>query len=589
MATVDTLQLDEFLTQPRVAYFSMEIALRSEIPTYAGGLGVLAGNTLRTAADLEVPLVGVTLVSRQGYFRQEIDANGHQVEHPAPWDPAHWARGLDAKVAVFIDSRAVWVGAWLYVIESHLGRRAPVILLDTDLPENDPEDRTITHFLYGGDDAYRLKQEMVLGIGGVRIVHALGFRVGEYHMNEGHSALLGLELLRRHAYAPQDVRPGEAAYDLPRVRELCKFTSHTPVEAGHDRFSYDLVKRLFPGGTRGDAPHTANGLDAAVAAAHSRGWIDLDLVRELAGADSLNMTRLALNLSDFVNGVAKRHAEISRVMFPGYEVKAITNGVHPYTWTAESVRELYHRHVPGWCFEPELLNRADAIPDAELLEAHARAKQALIGRVQALTGAALDAAKPILGFARRMTAYKRPDLLFSDLDRLCRIASAAPLQIVLAGKAHPHDEEGKRLIALLHERARALAGAVTVAYLPDYDMAMALNLVSGSDVWINTPLPPLEASGTSGMKAALNGVPSLSVLDGWWIEGCIEGVTGWAVQDAASLYEKLEHTVLPLFYGRTADRTDGWIRLMKGAIAKNAAYFNSHRMMRRYATEAYLR
>ncbi|HJS89420.1 MAG TPA: alpha-glucan family phosphorylase [Steroidobacteraceae bacterium] len=558
--------IDSFLIDPRVAFFSMEIALRSEIPTYAGGLGVLAGDTLRTAADLRVPLVGVTLVSRAGYFRQEIDASGRQIEHPAPWEPARWASPLDAKAAVRIEGRSVWIGAWLYVIESPLGGLAPVILLDTDQPENSSSDREITHYLYGDDEEYRLKQEMVLGLGGVRILHALGFRISEYHMNEGHSSLLGLELLRRNAYPREDVRPGEPAYDLPRVRRRCRFTTHTPVEAGHDRFSYDLVARTFAGKT---PP------------------VDLALLRELGGADALNMTRLGLSLSDFVNGVAKRHAEVSRSMFPGYEVRAITNGVHPHTWTAESFRALYDRYVLGWSLEPELLVRADAIPADALKAAHEKAKGALIERVRALTGVGLESTKAIVGFARRMTGYKRPDLLFSDMERLRRIASAAPFQVVLAGKAHPHDAEGKRLIALLHEHARALAGAVPVVYLPDYDLSLAQLLVAGADIWLNTPLPPFEASGTSGMKAALNGVPSLSVLDGWWIEGCIEGVTGWSVDDAETLYEKLERIVLPLYYGHGGP--SGWVSVMQGAITKNGAYFNSQRMMRRYATESYLR
>lgn len=573
--------IDQFLTDPRVAFFSMEIALRSDIPTYAGGLGVLAGDTLRTAADLRVPLVGVTLVSRAGYFRQELDADGRQIEHPAPWDPARWASPLGAKAAIGIEGRSVWIGAWLYVVESRLGGLMPVILLDTDQPENATRDREITHYLYGGDEAYRLQQEMVLGMGGVRILHALGFKISEYHMNEGHAALLGVELLRRNAYPAEDVRPGEPAYDLPRVRRRCRFTTHTPVEAGHDRFSYDLVGRLFGSETR------ENDSAATPRSAESKP-IDLTLLRALGGADMLNMTRLALSLSDFVNGVAKSHAEVSRGLFPGYEVRAITNGVHPYTWTAESFRALYDRYVPGWLVEPELLVRADAIPAEALAEAHESAKRVLIERVRALAGVGLDAGKPILGLARRMTAYKRPELLFSDMERLRRIASAAPFQIVLAGKAHPRDEEGKRLIALLHQHARALAGSVPVVYLPDYDLSLAQLVVAGADIWLNTPLPPFEASGTSGMKAALNGVPSLSVADGWWIEGCIEGVTGWSVRDATSLHEKLERIVLPLYYGRVS-HPEGWIRVMQGAITKNAAYFNSHRMMRRYATEAYLR
>ena len=563
--------LDEFLREPRVAYFSMEIALRSEMPTYAGGLGVLAGDTLRSAADLSVPLVAVTLVSRAGYFRQQIDPEGRQVESPAPWDPSRWAERLDAKVVVRIEARTVWLGAWLYVVDSHLGGHAPVILLDTDLAENTPADREITHYLYGDEDSYRLKQEMVLGLGGVRMLRALGFEINAYHMNEGHAALLGLELLRRYTYPSSELQAGESPYDLPRVRQLCRFTTHTPVEAGHDRFSYELVKRLFA-----DDEHTNPGSDS----------VDLAELRQLAGADSLNMTRLALSFSDFVNGVAKRHAEVSSRMYPGYHVRAITNGVHPYTWTAPSFRKLYDRYVAGWCHEPELLSRADGIADREILEAHARAKEALTQRIRELTGVALNPGAAILGLARRMTAYKRPELLFEDLERLRAVAREHPFHIVLAGKAHPRDEEGKQLIARLHQHARELTGTITVVYLPDYDMSLAQLLVSGSDIWLNTPLPPLEASGTSGMKAAFNGVPSLSVLDGWWIEGCIENVTGWSVDAAATLYDKLEHTVLPLFHGREAG---GWVRLMKGAISKNAAYFNSHRMMRRYATEAYLR
>jgi starch phosphorylase len=563
-------RIDDFLPQARIAYFSMEIGLTNDIPTYSGGLGVLAGDTLRTAADLELPMVAVTLVSRAGYFRQEIDAAGRQVEHADAWDPARYASPLNASVALTLEGRQVWVRGWLYVVRSRHDGGVPVLLLDTDLPVNHPLDREITHYLYGGDEVYRIKQELVLGVGGMAMLQALGFRLIGYHMNEGHSAFLTLALLRRYAYAAEDLRPGEIPYDIPRVRDLCTFTTHTPVETGHDQFDYALVSRIYP-----DLP-------------------ELDTVRRLAGNDRLNMTRLALNLSEYVNGVAKRHAEVSQRMFPGYAVHAVTNGVHSSTWTCLHFGALYDQFVPGWCHEPELLSRADRIPDDRLWEAHVQAKQDLIARVDRLTGVRLDANKPILGFARRMTAYKRPDLLFSDLGRLKAIARQYPFQVVMAGKAHPRDEGGKRIIQALHGHMRALADCIPMAFLPDYDMDTALAMVSGADVWLNTPLRPLEASGTSGMKAAFNGVPQLSVLDGWWVEGCLEGVTGWAIgddsqsangSDAMSLYDKLERQVLPLWYG---DRT-GWIQVMKGAICKNAAYFNSHRMMRRYAAEAYLR
>lgn len=561
---------EAFTHMPRVAYFSMEIAMENDIPTYSGGLGVLAGDTLRAAADIGVPMVAVTLVSRAGYFRQEIDPQGRQIEHADNWDPAHYAARLQATVALDLEDRQVWVGGWLYVLSSRIDGGVPVLLLDTDLPVNDPRDRGITDSLYGGDETYRMKQEVVLGVGGIAMLQALGFNLMGYHMNEGHSAFLTLALLQRYAYPSEDLRPGESPYDLPRVRELCTFTTHTPVEAGHDKFDYSLVRRIY-----GDL-------------------LDMGTVKLLAGEDKLNMTRLALNLSEYVNGVAKRHAEISRKMYPGYAVHAVTNGVHPSTWTGNPIAELYDQYVPGWRHEPELLSRADRIPNNDLWTAHRQAKQALVDKVGELTGVVLDPNQPILGLARRMTAYKRADLLFTDLARLRAIAGKHPLQIVMAGKAHPNDAAGKQLIETLHGHMRDLAGEIPMAFLPDYDMALALLMVSGSDLWINTPLRPLEASGTSGMKAAFNGVPQFSVLDGWWVEGCLEGVTGWAVgedsptangHDAMALYDKLEKVILPLWY----DDRPGWIGVMKGAISKNAAYFNSHRMMRRYATEAYLR
>ena len=567
---VEPETLQPFLTEPRVGYFSMEIALRSEIPTYSGGLGVLAGDTLRSAADLRIPLVAVTLVSRQGHFRQEI-VDGRQVEHPDPWEPAQWARRLPTKVSVPIGDHHVWIGGWLYLVEGLAKGRQPVILLDTDLPENGDEDRLITAFLYGGDQAYRLKQEIVLGIGGVRMLEANGFPIELYHLNEGHSALLTLQLLGRSAYPAEDVHAGESRYDVPRVREMCHFTTHTPVEAGHDRFPYSLVDQWL------NSP------------------VDGKALRELAGRDELNTTCLALNLSEYVNGVAKRHVEVSRQLYPGYHLSAITNGVHAPTWTHSAFAALYDAHFPGWRNEPELLLRADCCVAAdEVWRCHEAAKRALIERVAGASGVRLDPELPIVGYARRMTQYKRPGLLFTDLERLRALAAKEPFQVVLAGKAHPRDVSGKLAIEALHEIIRALEGSIRVVFLPDYDMDVALSMVAGSDLWLNTPQRPLEASGTSGMKAALNGVPSLSVLDGWWVEGHIEGITGWSIgvdhgsgdsqDDAAALLEKLGQVVLPLYRERAA-----WVRVMQGAIAKNGSFFNSHRMMRRYAAEAYLR
>jgi glycogen phosphorylase len=539
-----TVLLADIAAEPRIAYFSMEIALRSDIPTYSGGLGVLAGDTMRSAADLDLPMIGITLVSRAGYFRQEI-VDGRQVELPDAWQPEQACELLPARVAVDIGTRRVWVGAWLYAVEGHRGGVVPVVLLDTDLPDNHAEDREITGVLYGGDHAYRLKQEMVLGVGGVRMLAALGVEVRKYHLNEGHAAFLTLELLRHRAGSSADGDAERLQQSVAMVRSCCVFTTHTPVEAGHDQFPYPLAESLL-----GELATAAD-------------------LRELAGPDRLNMTRLALNLSGHVNGVARKHAEVSRRMFPGYEIRAITNGVHPWTWACDSFRRLYDARVPHWCHEPEMLMRADDLPDEEVRTAHAEAKAALA-----------------TGFARRMTKYKRPDLLFADLQRLRAIAKAHPFQLVLAGKAHPRDTVGQEMIERLHVLARELQGAIQVVFLPGYDMRLARLLVSGVDIWLNTPQRPLEASGTSGMKAALNGVPSLSVLDGWWLEGCMEGITGWAIggdgeddraADSESLYAKLGEVVLPLYYGAAV----GWTAVMKGSIARNGSFFQSHRMMRR--------
>lgn len=554
-----------FLGQVRIAYFSMEIALDPAMHTYSGGLGMLAGDTARACADLDLPIVFVTLVSRAGYLRQRIEQR-EQVGLPDPWVPEARLTPLRAKVAVVIESREVWVRPWLHLLEGAHGHRVPVLLLDTELAENDARDRDITARLYGGDEAYRLRQEIVLGVGGLRILQALGFSIRTYHLNEGHAALLALDLLRRHPRPADQACPGTLAYDVARVRDCCVFTTHTPVEAGHDRFPYGLWESLM------------------------EGYFPTEQLRLVAGAQHLNMTQLALNLSGFINGVAERHAQTATRMFPGYHIRAITNGIHVGTWAHPGVAALFSRHAPAWAYEPELIARFDQLlPDADVWEAHAVARRELVAMVQARCGLALEEALPTIGFARRITAYKRPSLLFADLDRLRRIHAERPFQLVLAGKAHPADAPGRDLVRRIHEVIETLGDAVKVAFLPNYDFAMARTLVAGVDVWLNTPEAPLEASGTSGMKAGLNGVLNLSVLDGWWLEACIEDVTGWGIPGdtagtADQLYDRLQRVVLPRFH----DDRARWIWMMKQSIAKIGAYFNTHRMMRRYATEAYI-
>ncbi len=527
------------------------------------GLGVLAGDSVRSSADLRLPLVAVTLVSKKGYFKQELTPEGRQIEHSYPWEPSEFMQLHPEEVKVQIQGRDVHVKAWLYTVKSQTVGVVPVYFLDTDVEGNNPEDREITSFLYGGDERYRLKQEIVLGIGGVRMLEKLGIEVRKFHLNEGHSSLLTLALLRKYEL------------DFEKVKDLCVFTTHTPIEAGHDKFSYDLVEEVL-----GD-------------------FVSLEVLKRLGGYDRLNMTLLALNLSNFVNGVAKRHQKVTAEMFPSYEIHAITNGVHPFTWTCESFQKLYDEFMPGWAYEPSLLVRVDAIPDEKIWQAHKEAKKMLIDHVNKVTNVGMDHEVLTIGFARRATEYKRANLLFSDLEKLKKVILKGKIQVIFAGKAHPKDYTGKSLIEQIYSYSEKLRDYIKIVYLDNYDISIAAKTVAGVDIWLNTPVPPQEASGTSGMKAALNGVVNFSVLDGWWIEGWIEDVTGWAIgpnfeaQDSFAvrtsveiddLYNKLEYVIIPMFY----NKKDEWVKLMKNSIGKIPLYFNSHRMMRRYVTEAYM-
>ncbi|HMK59818.1 MAG TPA: alpha-glucan family phosphorylase [Dissulfurispiraceae bacterium] len=565
--------IEQFTKEPKIAYFSMEIGLKNEIKTYSGGLGILAGDTIKSAADLRLPMVAVSILTKKGYFRQELDPFGRQKELPDDWKPSDFMVRLAERITVGISSRDVQIAPWLYVVESATGGKLPVIFLDTDLPENAPEDRELTLHLYGGDSEYRLKQEIILGIGGTRILEQLGFEIKKYHMNEGHSSLLTLELLKRFKRNIEDVWDERLVWDIDKVRSLCVFTTHTPVEAGHDKFSYELAEKIIT--------------DSEVVPMH--------VIKEFSGHKALNMTILGINLSNYINGVAKKHGEVSKGMFPGYEIHAITNGVHSFTWTCDSFKRLYDKYLPGWANEPEIFVRVGRIPDEELWGAHMEAKKNLIDFVNRETQAGMNYDTLTIGFARRATAYKRADLLLSDPEKLARIGEGR-IQVIYAGKAHPRDETGKDLIQQIIKIGERLKDRIKIVFIQNYNMDVALKIISGVDIWLNTPMRPHEASGTSGMKATHNGVPNFSVLDGWWIEGHIENYTGWAIgpspdvpadpaRDADDLYYKLESTIIPTFY---ADKKI-WARIMANAIGKNAYYFNTHRMMRLYVTEAYIR
>ena len=559
--------------QRLIAYFSMELGLCAEIPTYSGGLGVLAGDTVRAAADLKVPMVAVSLLHRKGYCRQNLDEDGNQTEEPVDWPIEDYLEETPGRAMVRIEGRDVHIRSWTRDVVGCGGYRIPVFFLDTDLPENDDTHRGLTHHLYGGDRRYRLCQEAVLGIGGVRMLRSLGHNgIERFHMNEGHASLLACELLDERLHAgPDRVLDDD---DIEAVRRQCVFTTHTPVPAGHDQFPDDVVRHVLESRT-------------------------IDTLQQISGMDGvLNMTYLALQLSHYVNGVARRHGEISRELFAPYVVDSITNGVHARTWVAAPLQDVLDQHIPTWREDSYSLRNALSIPNHELWQAHMWSKQRLIQHVNQVSGAGMNLDVFTIGFARRAATYKRADLLFDDLDRLCRIHDhVGPFQVIYAGKAHPQDNGGKDLIRRIFRAKRELEEKVKVVYLANYNLELCQLMTAGVDLWLNTPEPPMEASGTSGMKAALNGVPSLSVLDGWWIEGWIEGTTGWCIgragrttsepadreQDVAMLYDKLEYIILPLYY---QDR-DRFVDVMRHCIALNGSFFNTQRMMHQYVVKAY--
>ncbi|MBI2934986.1 MAG: alpha-glucan family phosphorylase [Chloroflexi bacterium] len=549
----------------------MEIALDPAMPTYSGGMGILAGDTLRAAADLGVPMVAVTMLHRKGYFQQHLDPHGNQSESPNAWDPNQFLEALTPTVTVIIEGRRVQVKVWRYLLHGLSGRDVSIYFLDTSAPENNSWDRGLTDYLYGGDQRYRLAQEAILGLGGVAMLRALGYNdLLAYHMNEGHSALLGLALFEEQMAGQGPDKAGEV---VEAVRQRCVFTTHTPVPAGQDQFRLDLVR-------------------AVLGEARTR-TLEME---QCCFAGTLNMSHLASFFSRHINGVAMRHTEISRSMFPNYPIDSITNGVHAVTWTSPPFARLYDRYIPEWRRDNLYLRYAISIPVDEIRKAHVHAKQVLLGEIAGRTGVRLDPDVMTIGFARRAATYKRADLLFTDLARLRRIArDVGPFQVIYSGKAHPQDEGGKRLIRNIFEAAAAVRDYVRVVYLEEYDMSLAKQICAGVDLWLNSPQKPQEASGTSGMKAALNGIPSLSVPDGWWVEGLVEGVTGWAIgecylcesdtaEETASLYDKLERIVIPMFY----KKPEAYAQVMRYAMALNASYFNAQRMLQQYL-DAYLR
>jgi starch phosphorylase len=553
------------LADRKIAYFSMEIALSKALPTYSGGLGVLAGDTLRSAADTGASMVAVSLVHRRGYFQQHLDAVGQQTESDVVWHP-ETLPPAGRIIQLQLQGREITLRAWRFDVVGVTGHVIPVFLLDSDVDGNDAWDRRLTDHLYGGDTYYRLCQEAILGLGGIHLLHALGCQPEVCHMNEGHASLLAVGLLEaRLTPAPLSEATEE---DADAIAQQCVFTTHTPVPAGHDQFGLDQMQQVLG--------HERASVIERFGALHN---------------NLLNMTYLALRFSRYVNGVAMQHGKVSQAMFPQVHVHAITNGVHAATWLSPHFQQLFDKEIPDWRHDNNYLRSVYGIDPATIEATHRLGQQRLFATVKQRTGVELDPDVLTLGFARRVATYKRATLLFHSPERLVEIAERiGGLQILYAGKSHPADNAGKALIREVFADAEKLnSSSLKIIYLENYDWDLGEQLTGGVDVWLNTPLRPYEASGTSGMKAALNGVPSLSVLDGWWIEGCAENITGWAIPDgddetseADALYRKLEHSIAPCFADKAC-----WAELRRHCIAMNGSFFNTHRMLGQYVANAY--
>ena len=540
----------------KIAYFSAEIGISAGLPTYSGGLGVLAGDHIKAAADAEIPLCAVTLLYKEGYFKQRIDEDGNQSEIYPRFDPDPAMKKMPVEFILPLQGHNVRIQAWQYTYIGLTGHTIPIFLLDTDVEGNRQEDRTITLRLYSGDKNHRILQEAIMGFGGIRLLETLGITdIDTYHMNEGHCSFLTLELLRKFQ--------GREA----EVRKRCVFTTHTPVPAGHDHFAMERCKNLLDG------------------------LIPDDLrLPSLVQNSRLHMTELGLYFSRLANGVSELHGNVARKQFAEFKIGHITNGVYHNYWVGKPFRELYDQVFPGWRLNPKLLLRIDEVPDKDLLNAHRSQKIFLLGYANSQLQKALSLDVLTIGFARRAAAYKRARLIFRDLDRLVEIGQGK-IQIIFAGKAHPKDDQGKDILKDIVVQANKLFGRVKIVFLENYNMWLGRLITSGVDVWLNTPLRPHEASGTSGMKATLNGIPNLSILDGWWAEACRDGVNGWAIggnynsddeKDADYLYSVLEQRVIPTYYENKSE----WMKLIREAI-KTGVQFTAQRMIREYNQQLY--
>ncbi|MEI6529252.1 MAG: alpha-glucan family phosphorylase [Candidatus Falkowbacteria bacterium] len=534
-----------------VAYLSMEIALENNIKTYAGGLGVLAGDILKSAAGKEFPMLGISLINNEGYFKQIINKHGEQKEVSDKDYDFSLLKKLDTEIELNIGADKIKIGVWEYIIKSANAFKIPVYFLDANLKSNKKEYRNLTMRLYGGDLEYRLRQEIILGRGGVKILQALGYKnIKKYHLNEGHGALTAIELYNQFLAGGEQEK-------IQEVKKICVFTTHTPIKTVYDEFPQDLLLK-----NQADFPANLEGL---------------------IENKKLNSLNLAMYFSSYINGVSKRHQALLNNIFPEKNIQAITNGVNSLFWTAPEFKDLYDKYLKGWENNNSLLKQAINIPSGELWVSHQKAKRRLLQYISKKQKNNWKDEVFTIGFARRFTSYKQPLLLFSDVERLIDVLeTSGQAQIVIAGKAHRRDKSGQEAIQKIYQIKKEYPH-LNIIFLENYNLDIAQLLVAGVDLWLNVPLPPLEASGTSGMKAAHNGVPQLGTLDGWWLEGYVKNKTGWAIENADELYNILKTEVIPLYYNSPED----WREIMKNTISWNASYFNSDRALEEYIAQAY--
>lgn len=534
-----------------VAYFSMEIALEKDLKTYAGGLGVLAGDILRSASRQKFPMIGVTILNKHGYFKQVINSKGKQ-EELIDRSNLKKLELLSFKMSLNIGADKVFFRVWRYFLQHEHGLKIPIYFLDTDWPENREKHRRLCDNLYPGDKRKKLKQAILLGRGGVKLLNKIGLdKISKIHLNEGHGALAAVELFLLS-------KESSEASKIKDVRRRLVFTTHTPVSSGHDVFFGEFLLKYQP-----DFPMQIKGI---------------------IENDTVNFTKLALFFSSYANGVSKKHGRVSREMFPDFEINAITNGVESSFWTASEMIDLFDNYIPDWRCDNTLLRKAKNISLGEIRQAHLAAKKRLIKFIARQKKISFSEGAPIITFARRFAPYKRPTMLLSDLNRLRNINKiSGPIQIIYAGKAHPDDEVGKTLVSETNKRISAISHEIKVVFLENYDLEIAKLLVAGSDVWLNNPALPNEASATSGMKAAHNGVMQISTFDGWWPEGYVKDKTGWIIIEAGDLYDILEKKIIPLYY----HHPEKWLKMMRSTISLNASRFNTDRVLKEYIKKAY--